>query len=181
MTQIKQINTERQQNTKATINAVIARSVATKQSPTDNASLINASSVKDCFATLAMTARRNAIMGNGNILTTEDTENTEKSPDIVMARCGQLKANKIHFQFSIFNSPLSIKEKGKTCEAVRAGTNFNKSNYMNESFKGIKQYADYSERTMEARAHFKNGANLKSYTSRENNFMSDKGTDVKQM
>jgi hypothetical protein len=79
MTQIKQINTEKY----GTINAVIARNAATKQSVTEE---------------------RKIYMEN--ILTTENTENTEKSPANIMGGSEQLKANKIHFQFSTFNFQL---------------------------------------------------------------------------
>jgi hypothetical protein len=41
-----------------------------------------------------------------NILTTEDTEDTEKKTDVIIARSRQLKANKIHFQLSTFNFQL---------------------------------------------------------------------------
>jgi hypothetical protein len=64
-------------------NAVITRSVATKQSLFEG---------------------RKGYMEN--ILTTEDTEDTENSPPFVIARSRQLKANKIHFQLSIFNFQL---------------------------------------------------------------------------
>jgi hypothetical protein len=58
-----------------------------------------------------------------NILT---TENTEKSPLFVIARSRQLKANKIHFQFSTFNfqlisdcfAMLAMTVKGNTMTAL---------------------------------------------------------------
>jgi uncharacterized protein YfaP (DUF2135 family) len=97
MTQIKQMNTERQQSTKISATnmssltgllfaddynadananadmtsplAVIGREARPKQSVTINASSINASSVTDCFAALAMTAKGNAMMVKGNTMT----------------------------------------------------------------------------------------------------------------
>jgi hypothetical protein len=84
MNQINQTN-QSSDNNPVIVNpfAVIARSVATKQSLSEG---------------------RKGYMEN--ILTTEDTENTENSPLFVIARSGQLKANKIHFQLSIFNFQL---------------------------------------------------------------------------
>jgi hypothetical protein len=83
MNQINQINqnSDNMESTKATNNAVIT----------------------DPYV-IGRTKGRKGYMKN--ILTTEDTENTEKKPAIVIARSGQLKANKIHFQLSIFHFQL---------------------------------------------------------------------------
>jgi hypothetical protein len=47
------------------------------------------------------------------ILTTENTENTEKSPANIIAGSEQLKVNKIHFQLSTFNFQLIKRSKPK--------------------------------------------------------------------
>jgi hypothetical protein len=86
MTQIRQINTERHEINDVVMespNPVIARSAATKQSLTDNAVTMNASSDRDCFAAIAMTAR-------GNVFA-------------LSCLCIHFQLSTFNFQFSIFN------------------------------------------------------------------------------
>jgi hypothetical protein len=45
---------------------------------------------------------------------------------------------------------------------------FINSRFMYRYFRKNKQYADHSEKTMENRDHLKNGANMKSHTSKGN-------------
>jgi hypothetical protein len=82
------------ESTKATNNAVIVREARPKQS------LSQTFIVRDCFATLAMTAKGNANKSDKSFKSHENqsSDNYTKSE--------QLKANKIHFQLSTFNFQL---------------------------------------------------------------------------
>jgi hypothetical protein len=89
---MKQGKDKRAKGEKETTNAVIARSVATKQSLTENALIVT-----DCFAALAMTARGNAMTAKGNAM---------------MASIRHLRAS-AHFQLSTFNFQLIKRSKPK--------------------------------------------------------------------
>jgi hypothetical protein len=94
-------------------------------------STFNFQLITDCFATLAMTARGDAMTAKGEAMTARGNamtarrdamtadglankseesdksyENQSSDNNPVIAKSGQLKANKIHFQFSIFNFQL---------------------------------------------------------------------------